>query len=134
MIVGDVMDDIGTRLDSIANLNVLPYEADDINVPAGLVSLPQDINYLGTYQRGMDTMVIIVTILVSLVDDRCRRDEVAPYADGSGTRSVKQVLETGEYTAFDVITVEMGTFDVININEVEYLAAQFRCKIAGQGA
>jgi hypothetical protein len=133
MIVGDVMDQIGVQLDTISGLRVLDYEADDINVPAALVSLPVGIDYLGTYKRGMDSMIIQVTILVSMVSDRVRRDKIAPYADGAGSKSVKQVLEAGVYTAFHVLTVASATFDVVDIADVEYLAVIFICNIAGSG-
>lgn len=133
MIIEDVMDDIGNQLDTISGINVLPYEADDIDVPCALVSLPPEINYLATYRRGMDRMTIMVTILVSLVDDRVRRQEIAPFADGAGSQSIKQVLESGTYTAFDVIAVRKGEFDVIDIGGIEYLGAVFTVDIAGPG-
>lgn len=133
MIIEDVMDDIGTRLTSVTGLNVLPYEADSITPPCATVSLPTDINYLSAYQRGMDKLIIEVTLFVSLVDDRVRRHEIAPYADGSGTKSIKQILETGSYTAFDYIAVRRGAFSVISLEDIEYLGAVFTCDIGGQG-
>lgn len=133
MIIGDVMDEIGSRLQIVKSLRVLPYEADSVNPPCALVSLPTNINYLSTYQRGMDQMTIIVTVLVSVVDDRVRRDHIAPYGDGSGSMSIKHVLESGMYTSFDVIAVASATFDVLNIEGIDYLGAVFVCNIAGQG-
>lgn len=132
MIVAHVMDAIGNRLDTIPGLRVLPYEADSVNPPCALVSLPAEITYL-TYQRGMDKLIIEVTILVSAVHDRVRRDQIAPYGDGSGPKSVKQVLETGLYDEFDVIYVSRGTFDIVNVEGQKYLAAAFTCNIQGPG-
>lgn len=132
MIVGKVMDDIGKRLDTIPGLRVLPYEADDVNPPCALVSLPGEIAYQ-TYQRGMDKLAIEVTILVSTVSDRVRRDQIAPYGDGAGPKSIKQVLETGQYTAFDIIAVAKGSFDVVNVAGQKYLAALFACIVQGSG-
>lgn len=132
VIVAKVMDDIGKRLDTIPGLRVLPYEADSVNPPCALVSLPAEIGYQ-TYQRGMDKMGIEVTILVSAVSDRVRRDQIAPYGDGAGPKSIKQVLETGTYTAFDIIYVSKGMFDVVNVEGQKYLAALFACIIQGSG-
>jgi hypothetical protein len=62
------------------------------------------------------------------------RDLVAAYADGSGARSVKAVLESGTYNAFDSIRVTGCEFDVLNVAGADYLAALFDLDIAGQGA
>src|SRR5688500_13433478 len=120
MIIGDVMDEVGAQLDTINGLDVLPYEADSINPPCATISLPPSINYLGTYRRGMDKLVLEISIFVSMVDDRIRRDEIAPFADGSGSKSVKEVLESGTYTAFDTLAVRSGSFMVINIEDIDY--------------
>lgn len=133
MIVGDVMDQIGARLETIEDLRVLPYEADSIEVPCALVSLPTNGNYLGAYQNGMTTISLIVTVLVSMANDRIRRDEITPYADDTGARSVKTVLNTGGYTACDVATVETYMFMTVEIEKIEYLAVVFTVTVEGKG-
>lgn len=133
MITENVMDELGVKLDTISNLNVLAYESDKITPPCALISLPTAINYDRTYIRGMDQLDIIVTVLVSTVGARVRRSLIAPYADGSGDRSIKQILEKGPYRTFDDITVRTGGFDIININKVNYLGFMANCRIVGQG-
>lgn len=134
MIITRVMDEIGNRLKSIPRLNVLSYEADDITVPAAMVSLPTLGTFDETYGRGMDSMTLYVTILVSSADDRIRRDQIAPYADGSGPTSIKQVLQSGSYTAFHTLRVASFSFNVVKISEIRYLAAVFTNEITGQGS
>ena len=132
MIIEDVMDDIGNRLDTISGLRVHNYEADEVNVPAGLVSLPGTINYHSTYGSGFCQATIEVTILVSKVDDRVRREQIVPYADTSGARSVKAVLESGTYTAFDSLQVQNGRFLVVTIAGDDYLGYVATVDILGQ--
>jgi hypothetical protein len=133
MIIGDVMDDVGSRLETIPGLRVLPYEADDVNVPAAMISLPTNLDYSRAYARGMDSITLNIIILVSSVNDRIRRNEITPYGDGSGTKSIKQVLESGKYGSFDTIFVPRGNFDVINISELKYLGIRFVVTVTGQG-
>lgn len=133
MIVEAVMDELGERLSLIENLNVHPYEADKISPPAALISLPTQIDYDRTYIRGMDQLDLIVTILVSRVGAKVRRDKVAPYSDGSGPRSLKSILEKGPNRSFDEITVRTGAFDIINLAKVDYLGFMASCRIIGQG-
>lgn len=135
MIIGDVMDQLGDRLDNnLPHLNVQDYDADSVEVPAGLIGLPGNLDYLGTYANGLHTMVLEITLIVSRADDRISRDEIAPYGDGrDNPNSVLSVLETGDYSAFDFCQVESGCFQVIAIEEIEYLAAIFSVKVYGSG-
>jgi hypothetical protein len=51
----------------------------------------------------------------------------------SGASSVKQVLESGTYTAFDELRVTSVEFDVVSIANTDYLAAMFDLDITGSG-
>lgn len=133
MIIRDVMDQIGAQLDTIDGLRVWEYDADDIEPPAGIIRLTGDIDYLGAYNRGMVKIELSVLILVCAVDDRVRRDEIVAYADSSGSMSIKQVLETGSYTAFDTLAVAKSKFQVVSIARIKYVGAEFQIKISGRG-
>lgn len=134
MIIGDVMDQVGAQLDSITGLRVSDYDADEIQVPAGIVSLPTgDIDYSRTYIRGMDSLNLIIIILVAADGDRVRRDQITPYADGAGPKSIVYVLEKGSYTAFDTISVDKGRFAFLTYNRIKYLGILFTAAITGNG-
>jgi len=133
MIVMAVMKDIGNRLDTINPLRVHPYEADEISVPAGLISLPTLINYQTTYGSGVNTMTLDITVLVTKVDDRIRLEQIAPYADSEGPKAIAQVLETGTYSAFDSIQVLSSRFAIVNIAGDDYLACIFSVEVIGTG-
>ena len=116
MILGNVLDDIGARLNLIKGLHVHNFESDDINVPAAMLGLPNNIDYSRTYARGMDALDLEAYILVSSTEDRVRRNLITPYGDGAGQYSIKDMLENGEYSAFDTILVSNGRFTTIRIS------------------
>jgi hypothetical protein len=71
---------------------------------------------------------------VGKAHDRSTRDRVADYCDGSGAKSIKAVVESGTYTAFDSVRVARVEFDVVTIGGIDYLAALFELDIIGDGA
>jgi hypothetical protein len=75
-----------------------------------------------------------VVAVVGKVVDRATRDNVGRWVAGSGPTSIKSVVESGTYTAFDSVRVARIEFDGISIGAVAYLAATFTLDIAGQGA
>jgi hypothetical protein len=54
--------------------------------------------------------------------------------DGSGASSVKAVLESGTYTAFEAVRVTGGEFDTVTIGGTDYLAVAFDLDIVGRGS
>lgn len=130
-----VMQAVADRIDTIADLRVYAYPPDTIQPPAAVVTYPGTLRYDETYGRGMDRIPdLTVVLLVGKVSDRATRGLITKYAKGSGATSIKTVVESGTYTAFDVVTVTEVSFDVIAIGAVEHLAATFTLDIAGQGA
>lgn len=138
MNLADAMDEIAAQLDTISGLRVHPFPPDSITPPAAVVDLPESIGFDETYGRGMDKMTIPVTVLVGKAVDRASRDQIAPYFDGSGERSIKTVLEAGTYSAFDAeslrVRVADDPFEVWTYAGVAYLGGAFRIDVAGQGA
>lgn len=136
MIVSDVMDDVARRLDTIPGLRAYEFPPDKIEVPAAVVSYPEDYRYDGTYQRGADRMTLPVVAVVGRASDRSSRDLLSVYVDGDGPSSFKRVLESKDlppYTAFHSIRVMQVEFDVVRIAGVDYVAALFDNDILGSG-
>jgi hypothetical protein len=134
MNLADVMDAISNRLDTIAGLRCFAYPPPTLTPPAAVVSYPESVSFDATYARGMDRMKLPVVVVVGRPTDRSTRDNLTVYCDGSGPKSVKAVLESGTYTAFDDVRVEDVEFDVVTIGGVDYMAALFSLDIAGQGS
>ncbi len=129
-----VMDAIGDRLDMIDGLRVHKFPVGSVSPPAAVLSYPDEYEYDSTYARGMDRMSLPVFVVVGKASERTARDRLAAYVNGSGASSVKQVLESGSYVAFDVVVVKSADFDVVRIADVDYLAAVFDLDVAGRGA
>lgn len=134
MIIKDVMDAVAARLDTIEGLRVFGYPADDAKPPFAIVDFPDEYVYDETYGRGMDRMTLPVTVYVPRNVDRTLPDQMSAYASGSGPRSVKAVLESGTYTAFDTIRVSRAEFDWPTYAGNQYLAGLFTLDIAGRGS
>lgn len=133
MNLGNVMDELGTALKTIADLRVFDYFATNITPPAATVSWPDSYDFDTTMGRGMDTVDFFITILVSAVNTRTSKDLLAKYTDGSGTSSVKQKLEAFTYTTCDSVRVVSVRFDVVAMSGVDYLAGTFRVNVVGKG-
>jgi len=129
-----VMDAVSTRLDTIANLRCFAYPPAKLTPPAAVVSYPETYTFDETYGRGSDRMTLPVVLVVGRVSDRSARDELGAYCNGTGARSVKAVLQSGTYTAFDSLRVVSIDFDVVSIAGVDYLAALFDLDIFGPGS
>ena len=138
----DVMDDLAARLNTIEGLRVYAFPPDNVQPPAAVVNYPEAITYDGTFGRGMDRMTLPVMVMVGRASDRASRDQIAPYVEGSGVKSIKAVLEyepaevdpIEPYTAFDTVRVQGAEFDMVSVGDVPFLAATFSLDIAGQGA
>lgn len=86
MILGDVMDEVGDRLDTIPGLRVYRYPADSVAPPAAVVTYPLEYRFDEAYTRGMDRMSLPVVVLVGKVSDRASRNRLSDLFDRSGTR------------------------------------------------
>ena len=134
MNVGNVMDAIGTQLDTISGLRVYDFPSELITPPAVVLAYPEEITYDETYGRGMDRMTLPVLVLVGKVDVRASRDTLVPYTNGTGSKSIKAVVEAGTYTAFHTVRVTRCDFDVVRVGGVDYASAMFTLDITGSGS
>jgi hypothetical protein len=97
------------------------------------VTYPEELTFDAGYDRGADTMTLPVIVAVGKVHDRNTRNLVDAYCAGSGASSIKAVIESGTYTAFDSVRVTGAEFDIVTIGSADYLAAVFDLDIIGDG-
>jgi hypothetical protein len=128
------MDQVGDRLDVIDGLRVFRYPPPVVTGDAAIVSYPDEYTFDATYGRGMDTMTLPLVLVVPRPTERTTRDRLAGYCDGSGSKSVKELLESGDYAAFDSLRVAGITFDVVSIGGTDFAAALFDLNLAGSGS
>lgn len=135
MNLANVMDQVAARLDTITGLRVYEFPPDNLAPPAAWIGYPEGYEFDTTYGRGTDRIANLpVIVAVARVSDRAARDLVGAYVDGAGPASVKQVVESGTYTAFDTVRVTGVTFDILTRGGTDYLAALFMLDIIGPGS
>lgn len=133
MNLATVMEQLATQLATITNLNTFAYPPDMAHPPAAIVVWPDEIRFDDTYLRGKDSMTIPVLVIVGKVSDRSSMAELGDYASGSGSRSIKAVLEAGTYTAMNTVRVTRAEFIEITLAGVPYNGAWFEVDISGSG-
>ncbi len=135
MDLNDVADQLAERLDTINGLRVHAYPPPTVTPPAIVVGYPEQVDFDETYGRGMDRIPRWpIVAVVGKASERAARKKILGYASGSGPDSVKAVLESGTYAAFDTLRVVSVEFDVITIAGTDYISALFFVDIAGDGA
>lgn len=134
MIIANVMDEVGDRLDEIEGLVVAPFAATSIGiVPAALISLPPNGVYDLTYGRGMDSVTLEIFVLVSTNVDLASRDAMSPFISGSGAKSIRAKLASKGWASCDAVRVTGFTSARIKLATNTYLAAIFSADVSGKG-
>jgi hypothetical protein len=134
MIISDVMDEIGGRLDEIDGLVTAPFAATSVAiVPAALISLPATGTYDLTYGRGMDAVTLEIFVLVSTNVDLAARNALSPFISGSGTKSIRAKLASKGWQSCDAVRVTGFTSARIKLAANTYLAAVFSADVTGKG-
>jgi hypothetical protein len=130
----DIADELTARLDTIAGLRCFGYPPPTVVPPAAIVSYPGSITFDETYGRGMDRIPDWPVLIVQgKATDRTARERIYDFAAATGPKSIKAILEAGEYASLDTIRVMSCEFDVVTIGGVDYISALFTLDIAGQG-
>jgi hypothetical protein len=131
--VARVMQELADQLGTITGLRVFAFPPGALVPPAAVVGYPDQIVYDATYGRGMDRMTVPVVVVVGKAQARGTVARIGQYANSAGSTSIKAVLESGTYTAFDTLRVATALFDAVTIGGTEYMAALFDVDIAGSG-
>ena len=133
MNLADVMDQVGERADTIAGLRVFRYPPPKLTPPGAWVDYPDTVEFDQTYGRGLDRMTLPFVVVVGKVSDRAAQNQLGAYCDGDGEKSIKAVLESGSYTAFDELHVRKIEFDPMTVAANVYMGALFTLDISGKG-
>lgn len=138
MRVEAVSDEVLVALASITGLRLPPWGVKQIQPPAATVALPERIEYDATYKAATMPGVtripdLPVWILVGAADSRTARERASKYADGTGTDSVKRVLEAYAFTTCDFLHVKWSEFQEVEYADTPLLAVIFHCDVVGTG-
>lgn len=136
MNVFTVAAELATALETITNpdLRVYPYPPDQLAAPAAVVGYPQTITFDLSAGRGQDMITVPVYVVIDRTWDRASAEQFANLTAGSGSNSIKQVLQTKPHTAFATCRVRSVDFSVISVAGIEYWVATFLVDVYGSGA
>jgi hypothetical protein len=135
--VSAIRDGLRTRLATISGLRVPHRPPGEVTTPAAIVAGPA-ISYDSTMSRGSDDFTFTVSLLMSRGWDRAAEQQLDGYLAGSGSSSVKQVLEadpaglgvSGVDYVHVVSTTEPGS---IEVGAISYFGVQITVEVAADG-
>ncbi|HEY7822238.1 MAG TPA: hypothetical protein VIG24_05375 [Acidimicrobiia bacterium] len=122
-------DGIATRLGTISGLRVSATFLDSPRPPVAMV-LPDRVDYDLNANRGADTFIFTVSLLVGRADDRAAQRNIDAYVVGSG--SVKAAIESDRTLGGAANTcrvTEMRNYGQVNIGDVVYLGVEFEVEV-----
>lgn len=125
-----VCEQIETQLATITGLRVGNVAA-GTPPPFAILDWPDEIRFDETYGRGADSMTVPLAVAVGRPAERTTRSRLAVYCNGTGSESIKAVLEAGTYTAFDSIRVTDVKFATWSEGGIDYATAVFGLEIMG---
>lgn len=134
MNIVDVMQQISDRAGTIADLNCFPYPPDKLHPPAFEVNFPEPIDWDETYGGGKAKITLTANLLMGRQQDRSAWKNIGLYVGPSGAKSIKAVLESGTYTAFDTLLAKRIEFAIFPVAENRFLGAEFTLQITGPGS
>lgn len=131
--IADVMDGLATRMGTVGGLNVYPFPADNVAVPAAVVGYPEPLEFDVTMGRGTDRATMPVHVVISRVSDRASRDALTDYMGGSGAGTVKAAIEADKTLGGASSSVQVTEVRGVNIRiaGVDYIAATFMVDVVG---
>lgn len=136
MNLSDVYAEIETRLRTIPRLNVPAIEAETITPDAVVWSLPEERDYLGTYNGGLEQHEVEMIVCISRNAMRAATQRALEYTDPSGPRSIPAAINStpgNGYNSCDEVVVIKSEFDTVQVGGTDYLGCVFTVMIAGSG-
>jgi hypothetical protein len=132
MILANVIDDLETRLKTIPGLRVYPWGTQKITPPGCVLTMPERITVRSVAGRGSRIEGLAVVVAVGRTTSRTAPRLLSPFVSTEGTQSIKYVLESGTYTAFDVVEVDTIEINELSLAGVDYLGAMINTNIVGK--
>jgi len=118
---------LATRLATISGLRTSSFMPDNPNPPIAVV-MPSSVSYDDTFNRGMQTYVFNVLVIVGRVSERTAQSNLDGFVSSTDASSIKLAIE-GDKTlggsAFDTRVTEMRNYGQLSIQDILYLTGEF---------
>jgi len=93
VLIGDYLDGVVARIDTIAGLTVTTDPALAVAPPMAVVT-DSGVSYDAAFGRGQDNIDLTVTVYISRGDSLTALEESRLYMSGHGAKSIRAALET----------------------------------------
>lgn len=132
MILANVVAELEARLKTIAGLRVYPWGTENLTPPGCVITMPRRITVRSVAGRGSRIEDLSVVVAVGRASARTAPKDLSPFVSTEGAQSIKYVLETGTYTAFDVVEVTSIELDFLTLAGTDYLGAMINTNVTGR--
>jgi hypothetical protein len=101
-------------------------------VPAAVVGM-LDFNFDTSMNRGFDTATLDLILITGRMSERSAQNSLDGYLSGSGSGSIKTVLENNKTLsgACQTLRVTTATSGSLQVGGIDYLAYRFRVEVIG---
>jgi hypothetical protein len=125
--VSELRTGIATNLATITGLRTSAFMPDNPNPPIAVV-MPSSISYDDSFNRGMQTYIFNVLVIVGRVDERTAQSNLDGFVSSTGSSSIKLAVERDKTLggkAFDTRVTEMRNYGQLSIQDILYLTGEF---------
>ncbi len=127
-----VRDNLKARLATISGMRCYDTIPDSINVPAAIVGM-LDFEFDMTMLRGADKATLDIIVVTGRMSERSAQNALDSYLTGTGSTSVKTVVEANPTLsgACQTLRVTTATSGTLQVGGIDYLAYRFRTELIG---
>ncbi len=127
-----VRDNLKTQLATISGMRCYDTIPDSINVPAAIVGM-LDFEFDMTMLRGADKATLDIIVVTGRMSERSAQNALDSYLTGTGSTSVKTVVEANPTLsgACQTLRVTTATSGTLQVGGIDYLAYRFRTELIG---
>lgn len=125
--INAVRNAIATNIGTISGLRTSAELPDNPNPPIAVVQL-DTVNYDEAFQQGLTLFNFTIMVIVGRAAERHAQRKLDEYCSQGGASSIKLAVESDKSldgNAYDVRVASMNNIGSLQLNDQEYLAAEF---------
>jgi len=118
---------IAKNLDTISGLRTSAELPDNPNPPIAVIQM-DGINYDEAFQQGLTIFNFTIMVIVGRAAERYAQRKLDEYCSQNGASSIKLAVESDKSldgNAYDVRVASLNNIGSLQLNDQEYLAAEF---------
>lgn len=134
--IQDVMEGVAGQLETISGLRVSAYESNSINVPQAVVLVPEIPDYRASMKRGTFVLEVRVQVYTSTATDRSGQQQLAAYANPTGSSSVIAAIEADTTLGGVVNDCVVDSFRRLGVEEamgIGFYGGEFTLRVVASG-